>query len=117
MPADLCKLEDMLTKEDKDKKEQLKAESNQVFFDKINHQKLQEENTRILEDAIHESLGQAVDKCNELIKSDDTSAQLAHVKKMLQPPTKAERCKWSGDDESTVVDATPPTLSQFRDWL
>ena len=53
MPADLCKLEDMLTQEEKEKKEQTKVATNeQMFLENFNHVKSQEENTRILEDAI-----------------------------------------------------------------
>ena len=70
MPADLCKLEDMLTKEEKEKKEQTKAATNeQIFLENFNHQKSQEENTKILEDAIQESLGLTVAKCDDLLKT------------------------------------------------
>ena len=58
----------MLTQEEKEKKEQTKAISNeQMFMETFNNHKSQEENTRILEDAIQESLGATVARCDELL--------------------------------------------------
>jgi len=53
VPADLCKLEDMMKQEEKSKKEEIRVEVNEtVQFDKISRKKSQEENTKLLESAI-----------------------------------------------------------------
>ena len=61
MPADLCTLEDILIEEEKLEKENSKKEDReQLFLEKMNNVKTHEENVKILEDAIHESLGNTV---------------------------------------------------------
>lgn len=117
MPADLCKLEDMLTQEEKEKKEQTKAISNeQMFMETFNNHKSQEENTRVLEDAIQESLGATVAKCDELLQNGNFETQVKYVEKMLQPPTKAERVRY-GTPEDSKGEPKAPSLLEFRDWL
>ena len=64
MPADLCTLEDILIEEEKLEKENSKKEDReQLFMEKMNSVKTHEENVKILEDAIHESLGNTVTQC------------------------------------------------------
>ena len=61
MPADLCTLEDILIEEEKLEKENSKKENTeQLILEKMNNVKTHEENVKILEDAIHESLGNTV---------------------------------------------------------
>ena len=59
--------------------------------------KSHEDNVKILEDAIHGSLGETVKKCDELLKFAIPQIQESYVKRMLQPPTKAERVRYSQD--------------------
>ena len=68
----------------------------QVFAERKMDVKSSEENVKILEDAIHGSLGETVAKCEELLKHAIPQIQEQYVKRMLQPPTKAERTRYSG---------------------
>ena len=117
VPADLCKLEDMMKQEEKEKKEQIRVETNEdVHIDKINRKKSQEENTKILETAIQESLGAAVEKCDQLIKQGTPEMHAQHIDRMIQPPTKSEKLKY-GASEEQQNDDSPPSIQQLRKWL
>lgn len=71
--------------------------------------KSHEENVKILEDAIHDSLGNTVKKCDELLDVATPQIQESYVKRMLQPPTKAERLRYSGQD-ANLSNTGVPTL-------
>ena len=66
-----------------------------------------EDNVKILEDAIHGSLGDTVRKCDELLKVATPQTQDAYVKSMLQPPTKAEKMRYSGEEPDETTSASP----------
>ena len=68
MPADLCTLEDILIEEEKLEKENSKKEDReQQYLEKMSNVKSHEENVKILEDSIHESLGATVARCDHLL--------------------------------------------------
>ena len=70
----------------------------QAYSERKMDVKSHEENVRILENAIHGSLGETVKKCDELLKHAIPSIQESYVKRMLQPPTKAERMRYVGTE-------------------
>ena len=99
MPADLSKLENTITEEEKDLKSQEKsADYELLLLEKTNHLKTHEENTLILEDSIHESIANTVAKCDELLAQGNEAVQHAYTKAMLQPPTKSERARYATND-------------------
>ena len=68
VPYDLCRLEDILTQEDKERKAKEKNENaDSESLDAFDLQKHQEENSKILEQAIQESLGESVAQCDMMI--------------------------------------------------
>ena len=95
VPYDLCRLEDILTQEDKERKAMEKVEPvESESMDAFDFVKNQEENTKILEEAIQESLGESVAQCDHLMRTGDLVAQERFVSKMLQPPTKSEKFRF-----------------------
>ena len=95
VPYDLCRLEDILTQEDKERKAMEKIELvESQSMDAFDIQKQQEENTKILEEAIQESLGESVAQCDHLMQTGDLISQERFVSKMLQPPTKSEKFRF-----------------------
>ena len=110
VPADLCTLEDILIEEEKLEKATTRPkEKEQVYIEKIKDVKSHEENVKILEDAIHDSLGNTVKKCDELLDVVTPQIQESYVKRMLQSPTKAERLRYSGQD-ANISNTGVPTL-------
>ena len=67
-------------------------------MEEVNYMKAQEENTKILEDSIHENIARTVAKCDELLASGNQEAQQTYTKKMLQPPTKCERIRYASNE-------------------